>query len=173
MILLTSRTLTDAVTHRAGGDALQRGLLMAAVQVRDILNAISRFYQRLSRLFASAQKHARGERLPYVLEYIVAREKQLATSLEQFKETANPGLLDTWLQFGAEETLTEMLAQIDIPANMAEDDIVGEVLKIDAKLITLYEALAKKTSVLHVRELFESLANVQEARERQLAFAMR
>ena len=146
---------------------------MAAVQVRDILDSIAGFYRRLSELCTTARQNTQGERLPYLLEYIAAHELQLATSVEQFEETAESGLLDTWLQFGADESLDGILAQLNIQSDMPEDDIVREVLNVDSKLIALYEALAGETSSPHVEELFEGLAQMQEARERQLARAAR
>jgi rubrerythrin len=88
------------------------------------------------------------------------------------KGNSEASLLDTWLQFGAVETLDGILGQLKLTPEMTEDDILAAALKVDTQLIALYEELAGESSVPHVRELFEALAKMQEARERQLARAV-
>ena len=145
---------------------------MASVQVRDILDSIRVFYSRLSERFKQAQQTVQGDQLPFLLEYIAMHEAQLGTGIEEFEENAESSLLDTWLQFGADETLEETLNKLRLEPDMTEDDVLAEALKVDARLIALYEELAGESSVPHVRELFEALARMQEARERQLARAV-
>ena len=145
---------------------------MASVQVREILDSIRAFYGRLSERFKEAQKSIRGGQLPYLLEYIAIHEGQLGTGIEKFEENAEDSLLDTWLQFGAGETLDRILQQLKLTPDMTEDDVLATALDVDAQLIALYEELAGESSVPHVRELFEALAKMQEARERQLARAV-
>ncbi len=110
--------------------------------------------------------------MPYLLEYIAYHEGQLGTGIGEFEENAEECLLDTWLQFGADETLDGILKQLKLTPAMTEDEVLAAALKVDAQLITLYEELAGESSVPHVRELFEALAKMQEARERQLARAV-
>ncbi len=145
---------------------------MASVQVRDILNSIRTFYGSLSERFREAQQTIQGGQLPYLLEYISIHEGQLGNGIEEFEENAEASLLDTWLQFGAVETLDGILGQLKLTPEMTEDDILAAALKVDTQLIALYEELAGESSVPHVRELFEALAKMQEARERQLARAV-
>ena len=145
---------------------------MASVQVRDILDSIRAFYGQLSERFKQAQQSVQGDQLPYLLEYIAIHEGQLGTGIEEFEENAEESLLDTWLQFGADETLTGILNQVELTPDMTEDEVLAAALKVDSQLISLYEELAGESSVPHVRELFEALARMQEARERQLARAV-
>lgn len=146
---------------------------MASVQVRDILDSIRTFYGCLSDRFKQAQQNVQGEQLPYLLEYIAIHEGQLGTGIEEFEENAEDGLLDTWLQFGSDETLKGILDQLELNSDMNEDEVLAAALKVDTQLISLYQELAGESSVPHVRELFEALAKMQEARERQLARAIR
>ena len=71
-----------------------------------------------------------------------------------------------------DETLTGILNQVELTSDMTEDEVLAAALKVDSQLISLYEELAGESSVPHVRELFEALARMQEARERQLARAV-
>ena len=145
---------------------------MASVQVREILDSIRTFYGRLAERFKEAQQSIQGGQLPYLLEYIAIHEGQLDTGIEEFEENAEDGLLDTWLQFGAGETLDGILQQLKLTPEMTEDEVLAAALRVDTQLIALYEELAGECSVPHVRELFEALAKMQEARERQLARAV-
>ena len=146
---------------------------MSSVQVKDILCSIRRFYASLAEAFEDALPEATGEQIPFLLEYIAHHEKQLQDFCEDLEEESDPGVLNTWLQFGAEESLDQILAGLDLHAGMDEDEILGEALKVDSKLVARYEQLAGESSVLHVQDLFEDLARLQEARERQLARVIR
>ncbi|MBI1314876.1 hypothetical protein GC176_26570 [bacterium] len=145
---------------------------MPSVQVRDILSSIQRFYHELASRFRQAQKNVQGERLPYLLQYIAIHEGQLGTGIEEFEENADMCLLNTWLQFGAEESLNGILQRLDLKQGMTEDEILAAALQVDTQLIRLYDELAGESSVPRVRELFEALSRMQEARERQLARAV-
>jgi len=145
---------------------------MASVQVRDILDSIRAFYGQLSERFRQAEQTIQGGQLPYLLEYIAIHEGQLGTGIEAFEENAEDTLLDTWLQFGADETLKDILQQLKLTPDMSEDEVLAVALRIDSQLIALYEELAGESSIRQVSELFEALAKMQEARERQLARAV-
>lgn len=146
---------------------------MSAVQIRDILRSLQSFYVQLAGRFSAEQENANDEQLPYLLAYIADHEKQLAEAMQKFEGSADAGLLDTWLQFGADETLEQILKQVDLQKGMSKYDVLASALKVDGQLIALYEALAGESSVPHVQELFENLASMQDARERQLARAIR
>jgi len=146
---------------------------MSAVQIRDILNSLRNFYVQLAERFASEQENVSDQQLPYLLEYIATHEKLLAAGIQNFAESADAGLLNTWLQFGAGQTLEQILNQIDLHEGMSKYDILTKALNADGQLIALYEGLAAESSAPQVQELFGSLASMQEARERQLARAIR
>lgn len=146
---------------------------MSAVQIRDILNSLRNFYVQLAERFAAEEENVNDEQLPYLLEYIADHEEQLAAGIEKFKQSADARLLNTWLQFGAGESLEQILKQVDLHEGMSKYDVLAKALRADGQLIVLYEALAGDSSVPQVQELFESLASMQEARERQLARAIR
>lgn len=146
---------------------------MPAVQIRDILESLRTFYGQLSERFACEQQRVSGKQLPYLLDYIATHERQLEAGVERFEESAGAGLLNTWLQFGAGGALEMILSQIDLHEGMTEDDILAEALQVDDRLIALYRELASESSVPHVQELFDGLAKMQEARELQLARAIR
>lgn len=143
---------------------------MPSVQVRDILDSIRGFYGELSDRFRAEQQRLDGEPLSYLLQYLSVHEQELEQSIAKFEDDADAAVLDTWLQFGADDTLDEALKGLDLHPGMTSDDIVGEALKVDTRLIELYKELAGESSVGHVSELFEGLARMQEARERQLAY---
>lgn len=145
---------------------------MAAVQIRDILKSLRTFYGQLSERFALQQQRVSGEKLPYLLEYIAAHEKQIAAGFREIETSTDPGVLDTWLQFGADETLQNILSQLDLHEGMTENDILAAALQVDDRLIALYRELAGESSIPHVQELFEGFAKMQDARERQLARAI-
>lgn len=146
---------------------------MSSVQIRDILESLRSFYRQLSEQFTLERQRVSGGQLPFLLEYIAAHEKQLESSVEEFEESTDAGLLDTWLQFGADEALENILSQLDLHEGMAEDDILAAALQVDDRLIALYRQLAGESSVPQVQDLFDGFTNMQEARERQLARAIR
>lgn len=56
---------------------------------------------------------------------------------------------------------------------MTEDDVLAEASRVDHRMIALYRELSGESSVPHVQELFDGFAKMQEARECQLARAIR
>lgn len=145
---------------------------MAAVQIRDILKSLRTFYGQLSERFALQQQRVSGEKLPYLPEYIAAHEKQIAAGFREIETSTDPGVLDTWLQFGAVETLETILGQLDLHDGMTENDILAAALQVDDRLIALYRDLAGESSIPRVQDPFDGFAELQKARERQLAIAI-
>ncbi len=146
---------------------------MPSLQIRSILDSFRNFYGELAECFQSQVVSSTGQQLPYLCQYIAEHEREIQKAIDNFEnETADEALLDTWLQFGADETLRRILDELELRAGMTEDDVIGEALKADAKIIALYRELAGESGVPDVRELFEGFANMQNARTRQLARAI-
>ena len=147
---------------------------MPSVQVRDILESLRTFYSRLAERFSRERTQAEGERLQILLECIANHERQLESGIAQFEdESADTGLLDTWLQFGAAETLDQIIGELELDCEMTESEVLASALQVDSKLVDLYEELGGETSVPDVCEFFQNLVKMQDARTRQLAQVMR
>ncbi|PQO43923.1 hypothetical protein [Blastopirellula marina] len=143
---------------------------MPSKQVKDILDHVRAAHQQVKKVCDELRGHEPDARLQLLLEYIGRHEEAFNTALQLYEQDARgKGLLETWLQFSADEAIDEDFAALRLSEGMQADEIVQQVLDFDAKLVALYRDLATSTSSEHVQELFNDLAQLEEDKERQYA----
>lgn len=142
---------------------------MPSTQVKDILEHIRAFHHRIGEYYADLSQNKSNERVELLLKYLARHEENFNESLGKYEKDAAQGVLETWLQFAADDTLDEALQPIDIPESMAADEIIRYAMTADKKMVELYRELAASTAAPRVRELFESLIVMEEGKDRQYA----
>lgn len=145
---------------------------MASQQVRQILDSIRSFYHELAERFQQQCEHEKDEQLQLLLEHVAKREEGLSECLKQFEDDADNGLLDTWLQFGA-DSLTDILREATLEDGMSRDDVVEVAMRVDRRLIEVYRELSGECAVPHVCDMFADLIRLEEGMQRRLATSLR
>ena len=145
---------------------------MPAIQVRDILEGVRRIHHQLSERYEALSKIEPDERLDLLLEYMARHEENFNQCLARYEDEAASGILDTWLPFVPDEITSSALEQVEMHAGVSADELIGNALSVDKRLIALYEVLAGSTSVPHVQELFTNLVQLEEAKDRRYSSAI-
>lgn len=143
---------------------------MPSRQVKDILDHVRSVHHQLNKVCHQLSTNEPDERLQLLLAYIGRHEEAFNNAVRRYeKESSVKTALDTWLQFTADETITEAFVDLDLHAGMTAEEIVEQVLSFDAKLMDLYRDLAASTSSSQVRDLFSDLVQMAEGKQHQYA----
>ncbi|WDI41735.1 hypothetical protein [Bremerella sp. P1] len=143
---------------------------MPSKQVKDILDHVRSVHHQLNKVCHQLSTNEPDERLQLLLAYIGRHEEAFNSAVRRYEKESNvKTALDTWLQFTADETITEAFANLDLHAGMTAEEIVEQVLSFDAKLMDLYRDLAASTSSSQVRDLFSDLVQMAEGKQHQYA----
>lgn len=129
-------------------------------QLHEILNHIREFHLSLSNCYQHLEDEAVRERTKLLLDYMVTREKELATALQDFINEAEPELLDTWFQFADEGRLLEFSCPvIDTEADLGVDDIMRLAQEGHDCLISAFEEIIANCDSNRVRDVFQKLSD--------------
>jgi len=142
---------------------------MPSKQVKDILEHIRSFHHRLSELYEDLSEHGSDERLELLLKYLARHEENFNECLGRYEKDAAKGVLETWLQFAADDTLDEALKHVGLHEDMDVEEVIRCAMSLDRKVVELYRDLADATAAPRVRELFENLIEMEESKDHQYA----
>lgn len=142
---------------------------MPSTQVKDILEHIRTFHHQVSEYYKELSSQEPDERVELLLQYLARHEENFNETLGKYEEEAAQGVLDTWLQFAADDTIDAALQPIELDKNMDPDEIIRYAMILDRRLIQLYREIADSTGVSSVRDLFSNLILMEESKDRQYA----
>ncbi|MCE8043748.1 2-hydroxyacyl-CoA dehydratase [Halomonas daqingensis] len=140
---------------------------MAFRQVKDLLVWIRDFHARLGEQYAQLAEVQQSERMRMALTFLADRERLMANAMQAYLEDAEEGLLTTWLidsqEFGHPSVLER------IPRCMGcrdTQDILANVMTAHQTLKDMYRLRAELAAIPQESELFERLAEQQDAEAR-------
>lgn len=143
---------------------------MPSKQIKDILDHIRAVHHELNKVCHQLSAGEPDERLRLLLAYIGRHEESFNIAVRRYeKEASARTVLDTWLQFTADESISEAFRELDLHPGMTAEEIVEQVLSFDTKLVDLYRDLAESTSSSQVRDLFSDLLQMAEGKQHQYA----
>lgn len=146
---------------------------MAYRQVRDILKDIRDCHRTLADFYEDWEHHAQDQRAQAVLRHVGNHEEFFTEALARYEPRAAEGILDTWIQYPPDETLKDAFEEVELTPETSVDDVVEVVLRMDRALIDAYRQLADSTAAPRVTELFESLLELEETKNRNDAWSAR
>ncbi len=132
------------------------------ITVRDVLDMARRFHRRLTEFYDRLNRESDCERMHMLLDFVRRHEKYFARNLEKYEEQEREGLLDTWLQYGPEESPLEIPPVSEISDDMSIDDVQEAALRFDDALASFYADAARLVQSEAVRDLFRHLAKQHE-----------
>lgn len=140
---------------------------MAFRQVKDLLEWVHDFHDRLGKQYAGLAETAPDERMKMALVFLTDRERRLQQGMRDYLEDADEGLLTTWLidsqQFGHPSVLERIppcLGCHDV------QDILANVMTAHQTLKDMYRLRAELAEIPEEAELFQQLAEQQDAEAR-------
>ena len=140
---------------------------MAFRQVRDLLGWIRDFHEQLGKQYVRLANQQQDERMKMALVFLADRERRMQEGMAAYLKDADEGLLTTWLidsqEFshpGVLERIPQCLGCHDV------HDILANVTTAHQTLKDMYRLRAELASIPEETELFERLAEQQDAEAR-------
>ena len=146
---------------------------MTYQQVRDVIERICYAQRRLRLSLEQPDAWITDERTRLIFHTLEEEEQSLQEALARFGAEGEPKVLDTWIQFVADEQLDNSLDSIEFDPGMSADEVVAEKQKFDQALAELLEQLKNSVTLPRVEELFSSLLQHVETRSSQQAWQIR
>lgn len=134
-------------------------------KTRDILARAKTLHSQISELYHTLSADAERERVKMLLDYLSRHEKNLAISLEEYEEDASRKILDTWFTFIPEIPAAKCFEDMEVAPSMSVDDVIRLVLCYDEWLVDLYREAAMNSQSEEVREVFNSLLEMEKEEE--------
>lgn len=136
---------------------------MAFHQVKDLLQWIIDFHEKLGNQYRHLSEAQTDERMKMTLDFLADREERMHHSMVAYRKTADAGLLDTWLIDSQEFVHPRLLDRIPRCLNCQDvQDILANVLTAHQTLKDMYRLRAQLAQVPEEKNLFEELANNQD-----------
>lgn len=133
------------------------------ITVQDVLDNAHDFHQQLVEFYERLTRDSDRERLLVLLNYMRRHEEHLTEGLKQYQEQGNERLLDTWLQYGPDDTPLKLPPVRDIADDMSIDDILDLALQFDDALASFYADAARLVQSDAAQHLFRDLVEQHEA----------
>jgi rubrerythrin len=138
-------------------------------QTKDVLNQARRFHHKLSEFYEDLKDSTDKERTRALLDYLSRHEQYLEDCLEEFQQEVSKNVLDSYFQYGSEDSKLSGISEFEINEEMNVEDVVAAAMHFDACLIKFYREIAQKAHTDKVREVFENLLVMEEHEQIELS----
>lgn len=136
---------------------------MRFCQVSELLDWINAFHQALAEQYKVLADEAAKERAALLLNYLSDHQKILAESIGKYETDSADSLLTTWSDQCPELDLPESVTQLHKTlSGKSTEEIILYVIEFHDILVEMYKALAAKATNSSVKNLFESLAQMEK-----------
>lgn len=134
-------------------------------KTRDILDSAKTLHRQISTLYHTLSVDAERERVKMLLNYLSRHEKNLAKSLEKYEEDSSRRILETWFTFMPEIPAAKCFEDVEVTPSMSVDDVIRLALCYDDWLVDLYREAERNSQSEEVREVFNSLLEMEREEE--------
>ncbi len=145
---------------------------MPPLQIKDILDHVRDYHDKLGSRLVELSQNESDERLTLLLEYMARHERDFSKALSRYDSDYAKGLLNTWLKFVPEASIKAALHNMCLRDDMTPDEILATVLSFDKMLIAFYRELADQTSIPRVQEFFSNLLEMEQSKDRQFSMSV-
>ena len=136
---------------------------MRFCQVKEVLDWVVSFHERLSEEYDRLGDDATKERFSLLLNYLAEHQRMLASTIEKFEIDAADELLNVWSQECPPLELPASLEELHVTLSGKETNaIVNEAIKFHDELIRAYRELEGAAEIDSVRDLFTNLASLEQ-----------
>jgi hypothetical protein len=140
---------------------------MAFRQVKDLLHWVVKFHDTLGTQYRNLSDEQSDERMTMALDFLAKREDRMRQSIERYLEDAKGTALDVWLQDSQDFVHPRLLERIPKCFGChGPQDIFANAMTAHRTLYDMYHLRAELAQMPAERELFEELAENQQAEAR-------
>jgi rubrerythrin len=138
-------------------------------QAKEIIDAARAFHQRASTFYQQLNDQTEGAKVKMLLDYLVRHEAHLERALSDYTQEVRSKALNAWYQYAQEQCLLQPFDVSQYPKDMTVDDVMNIGLNIDSCLLASYKGMAEAATKSEVREIFESLLQMEQQQKHKLA----
>ncbi|MCK9173378.1 hypothetical protein [Desulfuromonas thiophila] len=131
-------------------------------QAKEFIQHARDFHRKASEFYQQLCDTSDQPRVKLLLDYLARHEKHLERALSDYETSITRKAMDTWYQFAQQACTFEPLNSLNYDKNVTTDEILAIGAKIDECLINSYKAVLDKATTAEVREIFESLLQMEE-----------
>ena len=135
-------------------------------QTRDVLDHVGSYHDQASRLYRELKDQASNQRVAMLLDYMARHEGNLARSIASFKERSAKAVLDSWFKYTHDEDILLPIRAVNRSSDLSFDAVLELALKLDEKLLELYQEMADRARSSAARDIFNNLL-LREMEEKQ------
>lgn len=143
---------------------------MAAIQMVDLLKRCQQFHHRLAEHYEEMEHAVHREDVRMMLDFMARHERHIEHCLAIYEKTADPGVAEAWLRVAPDDALKHLLDDEPVNPDMRVEDVIEMAMVFDHGLIRMYRQLASSTHNSKLREVLESLLDLEEREDRRLAW---
>jgi hypothetical protein len=131
--------------------------------VKDILDWTAELHRQLGLLAEKVAEDPERDRLKLVVDYLADHEARLKQAMLDFEKDIPEGLLSTWFDRAPDFPMPDLVQDAhDLAHAVNIEQAVSLVVEFHDQIVTIYNNLAEQTNNERIRELFESLAALEE-----------
>lgn len=138
-------------------------------QARDVLQGAARFHQRLADMYGTMAQTHQHPRTVLLLNYLSNHETLLHHQVSEYEAKASQRVLDTWFQAVHPQCSIAVLDGLEPPQDLGLDELMEFALEMDSCLMESYNRLVNSSEPPAIREIFESLLELEQNQKQQLA----
>jgi hypothetical protein len=143
---------------------------MAAIQMIDLLKRCQHFHHRLAEHYEELEHAVHRDDVRMMLDYMARHERHIEQCLAIYEKTADPDVAEAWLRVAPDDALKHLLDEGADDPDMGVEDVIEMAMRFDNGLIRTYRQLASSTQNSKLREVLESLLDMEEREDRRLAW---
>ncbi|HLU39603.1 MAG TPA: hypothetical protein VK081_09465 [Planctomycetota bacterium] len=140
---------------------------MAYLRVGEFLDRVRAIHRAFQRHYRQSAYWQSDDRLRMLLERMATQEKALASTAEHWGSAADATVRETWMQYVPLERVAEVLEDTEVDPNEDIERVIAKATAFDAAIVEAYRALASSMLPPRVRDVFESLAQMEENKGKQ------
>lgn len=137
--------------------------------VRELLDEVREFHDKLSKYYTTCSAMTDGPRVQMFLEFVAEHERALGEAIAEYEVSGSEEVLDTWIKSPPEIAWRAMSDERTLGPESSVDDVLAVVLRFHERIIAFYEHVASEPVAPRITELFMQLRDQEVQEERRAA----
>ena len=137
--------------------------------LKDFLEWTQKFHQNSAVCMKACADENEDERAKMLLKYVSKNEKELATMIDRFTQTADKKALNTWAyEFFNKSTINKHNNCKELFEDLDALQVIDKVITQHNEIINFYRDLDSEAVVESAKELLEQLISLEESHIKQM-----
>lgn len=141
---------------------------MRIQQLKELLEYLAKCRLAMGQLYGRMHTNADSSRVKLMLEYYQQHQDHVAQKLREYIDGAPEGILETWYKDITFEDFEKRCHESNLPANMAEDEVLNLHLDLENRLIELLNKTAESTVDGEAKNALLDLVRVEKIQQQRL-----